>query len=167
MTSYGQTLDSYEPDKDYLYKIFDDYFNHPTMTKIKNADGYSIYMSKMYCLLSNKCRYLVAIVKEDFNPVKTQESLKMLRWVSFQTRTLEDQHTLPPHGYQPTAKGPLAVPITRVNITNEASEYSCSDLPITVTLLHDDKNNQYTYQHRGNVVAALETYQTLVTIKDT
>ena len=59
MAHYGELLDAYEPEKDALYGYFDDYFNHPTMVKIKNVKNLSVYMTKTYCLLTNECRYIV------------------------------------------------------------------------------------------------------------
>ena len=159
---YGELLNAYEPSKEKMYQAFDDYFNHPTMVKIKDVNGHSMYMSKTYCLLSNECRYIIAFVRQDSMPVRTKESLKILQWVSLQTRTLPDQHSLPPHGYQPKRDGPLHVPIVRTSVTSEASTYSCNDLPVTVTLLHSKKGSVQ-YQDRGNIIAALETYNTIIT----
>jgi Holliday junction resolvase RusA-like endonuclease len=36
MSEYGEVLDTFEPDRDNMYKAFDDYFNHPIMFKIKS-----------------------------------------------------------------------------------------------------------------------------------
>lgn len=159
---YGELLNDFEPGKEKMYQAFDDYFNHPTMVKIKNVHGHSMYMSKTYCLLGNECRYIVAFVQQDMIPIRAKESLATLKWVSLQTRTLPDNHNLPPHGYQPKRIGPLNVLITRTNVTDEASTYSCQDFPVTITLLHTKKCSKE-YQDRGNIIAALETYQTIVT----
>jgi hypothetical protein len=158
---YGELLNAFEPGKEKMYQIFDDYFNHPTMVKIKDVQNYSMYMSKTYCLLSNECRYIVAFVQQDIMPIRTKESLSTLKWVSLQTRTLPDHHNLPSHGYQPKRDGPLNVLITRTNVTDEASTYSCQDFPVTVTLLHTKKGSNE-YQDRGNIIAALETYNTII-----
>ncbi len=160
---YGELLNAYEPGKEKMYQAFDDYFNHPTMIKIKDVNGHSMYMSKTYCLLSNECRYIIAFVLQDNIPVRSKEALKTLQWVSLQTRTLPDQHNLPPHGYQPKRDGPLNVTIVRTNLTKEVSTYSCNDLPVTVTLLHTKKGSVQ-YQDRGNIIAALETYNTIITV---
>lgn len=165
MAHYGQLLDVYEPEKESLYEDFDNYFNHPIMTKIKNVNDLSMYMTKTYCLLTNECRYIVAFVRVDHNSVSTRKALKELSWVSLQTRTLSDQHTLPPHDYQPRATGPLNKIITRVKIEDGASTYHCDDLPIVVTLLHTKSDSKMEYQPKGNVIAALETYQTIVTLR--
>ena len=162
---YGELLNEFDQNKEKMYQDFDDYFKHPTMFKIKDVNGHSMYMSKTYCLLSNKCRYIVAFVHQDMMPIRTKESLATLKWVSLQTRTLSDIHNLPSHGYQPKKDGPLNLLITRTNVTDETSTYSCQDLPVTVTLLHTKKNSNQ-YQARGNIIAALETYNTIICIND-
>lgn len=155
--------DTFKPDNENMYKAFDDYFNHPTMVKIKDVNGHSMYMSKTYCLLSKECRYIIVFVKADNMPIRTQELLSSLQWASLQTRTLEDHHSLPPHGYQPRREGPLNVIINRTSVTKEASTYSCEDFPLTVTLL-PVKGGQNSYQDRGNIIAALETYNTIIVL---
>ena len=166
MAQYGELLDVYEPDKDTLYSYFDNYFNHPKMEKIKNVGDLSMYMTKNYCLLSNECRYIVVFIIQDYHPVKTQRSLADLSWVSLQTRTLTDNHDLSPHDYQPKARGPLQKPLIRTNVTDACSTYRCEGQPIMVTLLHtksDNSDSALEYQERGNIISALETYQTIIT----
>jgi len=163
MAQYGQLLETYEPALEEMYQAFDDYFNHPTMVKMKDINGHSMYMCKTYCLLSNECRYIVAFVPQDSMPTLTQENLLTLKWVSLQTRTLPDHHQLPSHGYQPKRGGPLQTVIHRIKVGSECSTYECDALPITVTLLHG-KHGPNEYQPHGNVIAALETYQTIITL---
>lgn len=160
----GELLDTYDPDKESLYEAFDIYFNYPSMTKIKDVENYSVYMSKTYCLLSNECRYIVVFIAKNDMPTNSQERLINLKWHSLQTRTLADQHSLPPHDYQPRRLPSLNVVIRREKIDTEASTYICDSLPIIVTLLHT-KNGSNDYQERGTVVSALETYQTIITFK--
>lgn len=162
MAQYGQLLENVDSIFEKIYKDFDDYFNHPTMVKIKEINGYSMYMSKMYCLLSNECRYIIVFVSNDFNPIKSKEALKNLKWDSLQTRTLSDKYDLPSHGYQPRHNGPLNVLITREKILPECSVYNCDDLPLIITLLHG-KNGPNDYQKKGNIIAGLETYNTIIT----
>lgn len=165
MANYGEVIGNYNPEYDRIYREIDSYFNHPTMYKIKNTDGkYSVYMSKTYCLLSKECRYLVAIVALNYMPIGGIEKLENLQWISFQTRTLEDNHDLPPHNYQAKRDGFLKKVIDKITNTDGYSLYSCSELPIQVTLLHT-KAGSSDYKPKGNVIAALETYQTIITLK--
>jgi hypothetical protein len=137
------------------------YFANPNMTKIKDVQTFSMYMSKTYCLLSKECRYLVAFTYRDTAPKGVNRSLDDLEWVSFQTQTLADNHELPPHSYQAKRVGPLTAEIQRGSNTPNASTYSCADFPVVVTLLHTDKGIAE-YQNKGTIVAALETYRTIL-----
>ena len=164
MAHYGEVLVNYEFGKDILYKNIDEYFKHPTMVKIKNVGNYSMYMCKMYCLLSNQCRYIIAFIIDDNLPLGSQKLLKNLHWESFQTRTLDDNHELKSHGYQPTRASPLNKFIKRIDQNKESSTYLCEDFSLIITLLHTDQHpNQY--KDEGNVLTALETYQTILTFK--
>ena len=165
MAHYGQMLGAYDIDKDEVYKAFNQYFENPTMTKIKDVDGFSVYMAKNYCLLSTECRYLVVFVEKDNQPLGATQMLSNLNWTSFQTRTLSDVHNLPPHNYKARHGGVLDAVIQRTEVVSgKASKYSCEKLPIVLTLLH--KKTDSDYQDRGNIVAALETYQTIVTFAE-
>lgn len=163
MAHYGQLLDSFEPDKETMYKAFDDYFNHPVMCKIKDVNGHSMYMSKTDCLLSNESRYIICFVIVDDLPVGAKERLSDIRWLSFQTRSLSERHNIQTHSYQPKRDGPLNVIINRTDVTPEASTYNCESFPLIVTLLH--KKGENDYQPRGNIIAALETYSTILTLQ--
>jgi hypothetical protein len=161
-TEIIETINSY--DYQQMYTHFDTYFNHPIMVKTKDDKNYSMYMTKTYCLLSNMCRYIIVFVPKDNNPVNTKEKLSNLLWESLQTRTLTNNHTLLSHVYQPRKLNELNLPIHRLNVSDTSSTYSCNDLPITITILH--QNNKNEYQDKGNIIAALETYQTIITINN-
>ena len=163
MAQYGEILIDNTPETDSIYQYFDDYFNHPNLVKVKNVDTYSVYMCKMYCLLSNQCRYIIAFIDNDGQPLDTKQPLKALEWKSFQTRTLSDNHKLPNHGYQPNRSSALNKAITRTDISDEASTYKCAALSLVVTLLHKN-NDKNQYKNDGNVLTALETYQTIITL---
>jgi hypothetical protein len=165
MSQYGELIGAYEPDKELVYSGFVEYFENPTMTKYKDDGIYSIYMSKMYCLLSNECRYLVSIVEKDRNEIGSEVSLDGMRWISFQTRTLADDRKLSSHSYIPRRGGILDCQIERHEITEDASKYRCEQFPrLEVTLLHTDKGSSE-YQDRGVIITALETYQTVISFK--
>jgi hypothetical protein len=165
MAGYGEILEPFEPDLDLMYKAFVKYFNNPVMIKIKNVDKYSMYMIKNYCLLSKECRYMVALIPKDDFSMGQKQSLEHLRWVSFQTRTLESDHDLPPHSYNAVRGGPLDAEIVRIKCDEKASTYRCVKFPFTVTLLHT-KNNINEYTEKGTVVTALETFQTIVALNN-
>jgi len=163
MAHYGELLNTFDPIKDQFSTYIDTYLNHPTLTKIKNVDNHSIYMVKTYCLLSNFCRYIIALVQEDNSPKGTKMKLSNLSWVSLQTRTLEDRHDVDSHSYNPKMEGPLVTKITRKTIGPNMSTYSCDSFPIEVHLLHKKKDVQSEYQPNGNLISAIETFQTIIT----
>jgi hypothetical protein len=165
MTEYGQLIDAYDPNKDRMYLAFIEYFNNPIMTKIKNVDSFSVYMSKTYCLLNKECRYIITFIPQDNSIIGTTEKFSTLKWISLQTRTLSDRHNLPSHSYNAVGKGPLLAKITRIKTELLSSTYSCDEFPITITLLHTEKNSN-SYQNNGNIIAALETYQTIIVLND-
>jgi hypothetical protein len=137
------------------------------MTKFKNTENISMYIVQAYCLTANTCRYVIACVTLDKYPIGTTRYLSELNWVSFQTRTIESKfknvRTLE---YSPSEEGPLTCKIYRTKITNEIAEYRCEKLPITVTLLTDNKKTIESYQQTGNVIIALETWATIVTFNN-
>ena len=102
MASYGQALNSgYDPIKDNIYPLFTQYFENPRMTKIKDTDSYSMYMSKIHALLGVEFRYLITFVPGNNFPIGDTKFLTELEWESLQTRTLIDDHKLPFHSYTP------------------------------------------------------------------
>jgi hypothetical protein len=159
--NYGQLLDSYEPEKEFVYESFCRYFNNPVMTKVKDVGGYSVYMAKNHCLLTKECQYIIVCVENDNDGINQTKSLDSIQWISLQTRTIKDNHTLPSHSYQPARTGVMTSKITRTEKTPTTSTYSCKELPIIVTLLNKDNKSQY--PDSGTVVTALETYKTVVT----
>jgi hypothetical protein len=136
------------------------YFDYPTLVKLKNENGNSIYVAKVSSMLLNTYRYIFAICKQDSTPILTNISLNNLKWISFMTRTLENDI-----GY---------CPIIRYRPKNEKIDL--------LTLISSDKNTyQYTsnifkdvkisllctqsniYPQRGNINSALETFESVIT----
>jgi len=162
--NYGIPIDNLTPEKDPVYDMFIEYFNNPILTKIKHENNFSMYATKTYCLTSTTCRYIIAFVPADTLQLGSTNNLSDLKWVSLQTRTLSEKFSnIGTHGYSAEEKGPLMSKIHRVNITKEASTYKCNDYPLTITLLHDTKKNSDSYQNSGNIIIALETWNTIIT----
>lgn len=165
--NYGTLIDeSFNPTYEPIYKLFVDYFNNPLMTKIKNDNNLSMYLTKTYCLTATSCRYIIVFVPLDYNKFGSQQELKDLKWVSLQTRTLESKFNVNTHGYTPQEKGPLTAKIVKVNTTKDASIYRCETYPLTVALLHNDKKTADSYQPKGNIIIALETWETIITFSE-
>ena len=160
MAQYGELLDSfYDPNKEPVYNLFTDYFRDPGMTKIKDIDNYSMYMTKIHSLLGIEHRYVIAFVFKDEKPLGNKENLSNLKWLSLQTRTMTEEHDLPFHTYIPRR----TTLDKKINITqrNERScSYAVDGLPIIITLLQKGKTMNYVSS--GSVVSALETYSTII-----
>lgn len=168
MANYGVILDDYSPEIEEMYKDFSLYLNNPKMIKLKDVDIYSMYIAKNYCLLSNQCRYIISLILKDSNIIGTNLFLDDMKWKSLQTRTLSEKYDLPAHSYTATRNSKLNTKITRTGITDKSSTYTCEKYPITITLLHTQKNTtdkpSYEYQDTGLIISALETFQTIITI---
>ena len=163
--NYGELIDNSSYEREMLYKNFSDYFNNPLMFKIKDIENFSMYITKVTCLLSNFYRYIYVFTPKDNNINMHQEYLRNLRWYNLQTRTLEDHHNIPLHYYEPTRNTQLYVPINRKDKNPDNSVYSCDKLPLEVLLLHE-KGGANQYQDKGNLVSAIETYKTIINIID-
>jgi hypothetical protein len=162
MAHYGELLNTFEPEKDNFYLEIDKYFNYPVLTKTKDVDMFSVYMIKTQCLLSTENRYLIVMVQKDNNNIGEKEKLSNLFWISLQTRTLPEQHDIDVHSYRPELKGSLYKKIDRIDITKELSTYSCDSYPIKIIMLHKKANIVSEYQSTGNIISAIETYQTVI-----
>lgn len=168
MADYGEIIDDYNPHKDSVYEMFTVYFKNPKMIRVKETDNFYIYLCKLYCLLNRECRFIIAFVEKNIilNPI---EHLESLEWISLQTRTFLD--TEYPnidvvHGYQAVSEGPLTAVINKRKANDSSTEYICDDIPIIITLLHTEKNTKDSYQNRGTVIHALETFQTIITFEN-
>jgi hypothetical protein len=163
--NHGVIIQDLNFDVDNIYATVSTYFNNPTMHKIKNIENFSMYISKVKCLLSTFNRYIIVFVNQDDFPPNYKEKLSELKWVNLQTRTLTDNHNIPEHEYNPTRNTPLYTSIYRTSKDINNSKYACDKLPVEITLLHD-KNGANQYQDKGFVVTALETYNTILSIKN-
>lgn len=161
MSKYGEIINDMLDKDNNIQLILNEYFNNPTMIKLKNVELFSMYSCKLYCLLNRECRYIMVLKEQDNYPVGTALKLKDINWVSFQTRTLTDNHDLPVHGYTQNRTPILLSPIIRVNKNEEISEYVCDKFPkLKFFLLH--KKNINDYQDKGTILSALETFQTII-----
>jgi hypothetical protein len=161
MSKYGEIIQyGYDPFKDNIYKLFVQYFGDPIMTKIKNIENYTMYICKIHAILGIEYRYLIIFTPQNNNPIGKTEKLSNLEWISFQTRTLQDDHDLQYHTYIPRRIPDLDKKIQLKDKTDTSYVYSVSELPIQIILL--PKTKDMDYSQSGSVVSALETYQTLI-----
>jgi hypothetical protein len=166
MSEYGQVINpGYDPAKNHVFEAFCNYFNNPTLTKIKDVEQYSVYMVKIHSMLGNASRYLIIFIAKDLNDVKTEKQMNTCEWISLQTRTLTDRHKIKVHSYPVKSSPPLNQKISIHTRENNTSIYDCEKFPLEVTLLHTRKNHSYQYNPSGTIISALETYQTIVNFK--
>lgn len=161
--NYGEIINTgYDPTKNHIYDSFVEYFDNPMLVKIKNVEGFSMYMVKIHAMLGNAYRYLVLLVDQDFEPIGASKKMEEFEWVSLQTRTLEELHRIPVHRYKAVMKKPLDQKIQVFNRTKERSVYKADDFPLDITLLHTRKDHLHQYNPTGSIVTALETFQTII-----
>lgn len=147
-----------------IYRAFSEYFENPILEKVKDVSNYSMYVVKNYCLLANQCRYILVFVNKNNHSPGSREYLINLEWISIQTRilppTMSKEHS---HSYQPKRLPYLNIPIERTKIEDEGSTYTCS-LPLTIALLHTEKNTADDYKNKSNLISAIETFQTIINL---
>lgn len=154
----------FDPIKTSMYQIFSQYFGNPPMTKVKNVDNYSMYIVKINAILSIEYRYIIIFVIKNNDEIGSKKLLHELDWISLQTRTLQDEHKVETHSYTPQRLPGLNKTISLIKKDKNQYLYSVDTFPLSLVLL-PKKNSENEYNSNGNLIMALETYQTIITIK--
>lgn len=147
-----------------LYELMTEYFDNPAMVKIRNdAREYSVYGIQVPCMLLNEKRYLIALCPYDVVSLHNRKPLRDLSWMSLQVRALNDESFahLPVHRYEVKRDDRFMIPLHIFFRSTKISTYRDPSSRIEVSLLHQ-RNIEYEYPNEGNLVSALETYQTIV-----
>jgi len=155
------------PTHDVYHRILNDYYDSPVMTKIKDVgDDVSMYAVQLPCFLLNEKRYLIALCNRDSASAQ-QLPFNDLCWTSLQIRSLyeEELPDMQPHAYQIKRSERFMVPLVLLDRTKKYTRYTSSDDALIVTLLHT-RNLEFEYPNNGNLVAALETFQTIIQWKN-
>lgn len=152
-----------DPVKEYTYRLFTDYYDNMTLTKVRDDDNkFSIYMARLPCLLLNERRYLIAVVALDRYPPSHQKPLGDLRWVSLQVRNLEEDHPdLRPQPYTMKRTPEYQRRLRVLSRTSDVTTYKMDELSVRVSLLHA-RGQEYEYPDEGTLVSALETFRTIL-----
>ena len=167
MSEYGQIINpQYDPEKNNVYDAFSNYYNNPSLTKIKNVENYSMYICKIHALLGNAFRYLIVFIDQDTEAIGNKKFLKECEWVSLQTRTFEDNHKVSVHKYKVKNIFPFNQKINVKSRSENESTYESEIFSLTITLLHTRKDSMYQYQPVGTIISALETFQTVINFKN-
>ena len=164
MSQYGYVIDNdLDFSKREAYQLFVNYFNNPTLSKIKNENNYTLYGAKIGLLLRDN-RYLLVSSPQDNHPVGTQFKLEDIKWNMLQTRTLTEEYNCNSFSYNPTKKYPYNTRIFLDKRYDKMSTYKCKEFNLTVCMLHTD-NTKYQYPDIGYLAGALETYNSLFKIE--
>jgi hypothetical protein len=151
------------PEKDYIYRMFVEYFGNIWMTKIKDDNDMSVYMARFPCLLLNEQHCLVLLTRRDNYPPYHRVLLDSLRWISLQTRSFSSDSYLDlmPQSYEMKRHGIFEKRITNVSRSKDISIYHAEDLPLMVSLLHM-RGNEFEYPNDGTLNSAIETFRTVI-----
>lgn len=161
MAFYGERINyDYDPVKEIIYNMFAEYFENPKLRKLKNIGNYSMYITKIHAILGIEFRYIIIFSQKDNENIGKEINLNEINWLSFQTRTLTDEHDISYHYYTPKKIPELNKSITIIKKDEKGYIYKVQDLPLQITLL--PKSKGLDYSDKGTVLAALETYQTVI-----
>lgn len=160
MAQYAEFIDGGDLNRLQTYTMFYTYFDDPKVSKVKDADQYSIYATKIKTMMSRDKRYLFVMMKKDTNPVGHILKLSDMYWDAIQTRSLQDDYNVPVSTYVVKRSSAYVAPIFVREKEDDKYTYDCPEYGLTVTLLFN-KNQTRIYQDKGNVCAAIETYNTI------
>lgn len=160
MAQYAEFIDGGDINRLQTYTMFYTYFDDPKVAKIKDADQYSIYATKIKTMLSRDKRYIFVMMKKDQNPVGHILQLSDMYWEALQTRSLVDDYVVPVSSYVVKRGTAYTAPITVTQKEDDKYTYTCPEYGLNVVLLFN-KNQTRVYQDKGNISAAIETYNTI------
>lgn len=160
-----------------VYSAFVSYYGNLSFRKIKSSiqgnQHISVYRVKIPCMLCvGNNRYCVAITTFDNSPLGTIKPLSQIKWISFQTRTLEGD-ILPNEYVQDYEKtnGLLLLKESNIKIVSRSkikNVYLAESLPLQIELLHTVKGEDtfisdasHEYADEGTVATALETFNSV------
>lgn len=154
----------FSPDDEYIYNLIVEYYDNPILYKVQDENGQSIFGIQLPSLLLNSKRFLLATTK--FCP-EQKKNLKDVPWKFLQIRTLNNQHkytSLPVITYKQKRNDKFFFPLQVASRNREITTYSTPYDTIDVSLLHV-KGIEFEYPNEGTFISALETFQTIISIK--
>jgi hypothetical protein len=154
-----------------VYGAFIDYYGDISLKKIKSENGYDVYATRVSSGLS-LFRYIFVISESNNNNSVTAldgetKTLNSINWISFQTRTTDENHNVPTITLMPstTRNEKLSDIVRSTERTTNDTKYICDSLPIVLSLIHDlKKKNVYQYPDACKLYQALETFNSVVEI---
>lgn len=164
--SYGEIIDSgVDINRVNTHNLFVNYFENPKMLKVKDIMGglYQVFGCKIKSMLARDIRYLlVTVPRSKLVGINIDEPVFLdgLDWITFETRTLQEELRVPSHSYNKKSIDNL---ISVFKKTSTEYVYNCADFGLTITLLIS-KNQIRPYSDRGTLGLALESYSCIVSI---
>jgi len=155
------------PEISYFYEMMDDYFDSPILYKMEEIDDTSIYVIQIKSMLLNEKRYIILFCRKDNFAIGSGRPMKEIGWYCLQCRTLEKEsyETVPKHFFVIKREPRFSLELKLHNRNEKISIYECPKIPfLEISMLHT-KNMLYEYPEEGNLLSALETYQTILHIK--
>lgn len=163
----------YDPMRDFIYRTITDYFQDPVLVKTRtksHVDGMDMYVGQSVSYLLKERRFLLVMVtRADDIPYGTASRLSRLMWKTLQTRVIvDDDEFIDPvreFSYDVRREAFHGYTLSRVDTTDDWTQYRVDPyLPLTVFLFHK-KKGAFEYSPTGTLVAALETFQTLLVLE--
>lgn len=162
----------YDPRRQYVYDTIVGYFQDPVLYKIPSRDPESspsldMYGVRIESFLLKERRFLIVMVQGDPQVAYGEaRRLSELFWTVIQTRNLTEQEEsldrLPAVRYEIRRDAFEGYALRIESSTDEVTTYRVApSLPIKIHLLHK-KKGRFEYADQGTILAALETYQTLL-----
>lgn len=151
-----------------IRKLINEFYNNPILKKIEDDGGFSVYATKVHCLLKEK-RYIIFYSLLDSNKVGSFVKLKDIKWVSLQTKTISDENNIVVsmvgnicYQYEPRKIKELnkVIKLSLKDSTDNSNVYYTTDKFIKIYLKLVDSS---IYSNNGTILKALETFNTILT----
>lgn len=134
-------------------------FSNIIFYKVTFTPQYSVYAARIYTLLIGN-RYLFLIVDNKY-AVKETMRIGEVPWLSFQTRTTNDEYNIPLQYYPSNDSTTRDISITAIFRDHARTTYINNLYPYEIMLLHQNKS-MYQYADNIKLSAALATFQCIV-----
>ena len=162
----AQYIPGQKEERNDIRKILTDYFDNPVVKFMKKEDGMYIYGAKIGFPLLSGYRYLFisfpeSIVNKSAN-LKEELFMDFIPFTHLQTREIKDVYNLPVTNYQAKNTSRYIIPIQQTEENDMMTIYKSMNNDFQVILLQGKIKKPY--QFNGNLVKALETYNTIVKI---
>jgi len=158
----------YDPRRDFIYDTIAGYFQNPSMVKIppREETGMDLFAVRVSSMLLKDRRFLFVLAPPDATmPFGTVQPLRSIQWEVLQARSVvddDDLAMLPVMKYDIRRDAFRDYRLIMDNGTEDWTSYRVQPLlPIRVHLLHR-KKGRHEYSTEGTIVAAIETYQTIL-----